>query len=411
MLKINEKRFLDDMEAQAKIGDTGDGGVSRPALSPADIEVRLWFQNRVESDGIEFIADGAGNLSARLPSDNPDAKTLLIGSHLDSVKNGGRFDGALGVLSALETLRTIRDAGQKLPFHLEAISFTDEEGSILGMMGSSALAGTLTLEELQNPRGGRTALVEGMNFLEISDETALAAKRDRSTLLGYFELHIEQGTRLEESNTDIGVVTSLVGVYSYWLRFLGKAAHAGTMPMEKRRDALWGASDFVQRAKTTIMEQFTPGVVNFGRLHIQPGAFNIVPAEVDLAMEFRHGDAEQLHDMQGELLHLALHAAQDNDLILDVNQLEDVAPGVMDEQFISALESAADQLNLSHKRMMSFALHDAQTMSRIVPSAMFFVPSVNGISHNPKEFTKPEDCINGANVLLNAVLYLAETMG
>jgi len=407
MLKINEARFNQDMDVLAKIGDTGDGGVSRPALSAEDMEAREWFKTRVEADGFELIADGAGNLSARLAADNANARTLLIGSHLDSVRNGGRFDGALGVLSALETLRTIRDSGQKLPFHLEAISFTDEEGSLLGLMGSAALSGQLTREELKNPRGGRENLLAGMANIGINDETTLAAKRDPASLVGYLEVHIEQGTRLEESKTDIGVVTSLVGVQTYWLRFLGKAAHAGTMPMDKRKDALWGATDFVRKAKTTVMEQFSPGVVNCGMLNIQPGAFNIVPAEVELALEFRHGDPDQLKAMGQELLHLALESAQDNNLTLELNQVEETVPALMDEGFMSALEAAADKLDLSHKRMMSFALHDAQMMGRIVPSAMFFVPSVKGVSHNPKEYTKPEDCINGANVLLNAVLKIA----
>lgn len=407
MLKINEQRFLSNMDALSQIGDTGDGGVSRPALSPADVEARDWFKSQVSADGFEFVADGAGNLSARIASDNPGAKTLLIGSHLDSVRNGGRFDGALGVLSALETLRTIRDAGQKLPFHLEAISFTDEEGSLLGLMGSAALSGQLTPEELKNPRGGRENLLAGMANIGITDETALAAKRDPDSLVGYFEVHIEQGTRLEESKTDIGVVTSLVGVQTYWLRFLGKAAHAGTMPMDKRKDALWGATDFIRKARTTVMEQFSPGVVNCGMLNIQPGAFNIVPAEAELALEFRHGDPDQLQAMGQELLHLALESAQDNNLTLELNQVEETVPALMDEGFISALEAAADKLDLTHQRMMSFALHDAQMMGRVVPSAMFFVPSVKGISHNPKEYTRPADCINGANVLLNAVLEIA----
>lgn len=407
MLKINEQRLLNDLEELAEIGATPEGGVSRPALSPADVAGRRWFRQRVADAGLEFRQDGAGNLSAVLPAADPSAPTLLAGSHLDTVPNGGRFDGALGVLAALEALRTIREADRELPVHLEAISFTDEEGAVLGLLGSHAVAGQLTPEDLEQPRGGRETLELGMQRLGITCESLLSARRDPENLVAFVELHIEQGTRLEEAGTDIGVVTSIVGIRSHWLHFHGEAAHAGTTPMDRRSDAFWGAMAFVQRARETVMSHFTPGVMNCGQLHVEPGAFNIVPAEARLALEFRHGTEEQLDGMEEVLLGLAGEVAQEFNLGLDIQPAARCTSAPLDEHVIHAIENAAEKLGLSHTRLISFAGHDTQSMSAVTPSAMLFVPSVDGISHNPRERTRDEDVINGANVVLHALLKLA----
>jgi N-carbamoyl-L-amino-acid hydrolase len=379
-------------------------------MSPADVEGRDWFRQRVQADGFEFRQDGAGNLSAVLPSADPNARTLLFGSHLDSVPNGGRFDGALGTLAALGALRAIRDAGLKLPVHLEVISFTDEEGEVVGLLGSQAVSGQLKPADLEQPRGGRDKLEAGMQRLGLTREGILAAKRDPQSLVAFVELHIEQGARLGDSRTDIGVVTAIVGIRSYWLRFVGQAAHAGTMPMLRRADALWGASDFVRRARELVIARFSPGVMNCGMISAQPGAFNIVPAEVRLALEFRHASDAQLDETQAALLALAQEAAADNHLTLEVEHAGSIVPSPMDERVVQAIESAADACGLAHTRLLSFAGHDTQAMSKLVPSAMLFVPSVDGISHNPREFTRPQDVVNGANTLLNTVLALAERL-
>ena len=409
MLTINRERFLQDLDDLARIGATAEGGVSRPALSAEDVAGRNWYKEKVVEAGLEFHSDGAGNLSAVLRSDHPDAKTLIVGSHLDSVLDGGRFDGSLGVLSAFEAICTIKEAGVSLPFHVEAISFTDEEGSILGLVGSMALAGKLHAEDLQNPRGGRDTLVPGMERIGISDETVMAARRDPSTLHGYIEVHIEQGTRLEEAGIDIGVVTAMVGIRSAAVRFLGAAAHAGTMPMDRRRDALWGASEFVLQARELGMEQFTPGVVNVGKINAKPGAFNIVPAEVELALEFRHSTLEMMDALQESLFALAESVAQQYGLRVEIELGHTVPPAPMDGEMMKMVEQATKKLGLSHTQLLSFAGHDAQIMSQVTPSALYFVPSVGGISHNPKEYTKPDDCVNGANVMLQSILLLAES--
>lgn len=407
MLTINATRLLSNLESLAQIGRTPASGVSRPALSEADVAGRDWFRQRIQEAGLQFRADGAGNLSAVLPAKNPAAKTVLAGSHLDTVPNGGRFDGALGVLSALEALQTIKEAGLSLPCHLEAISFTDEEGAMGTMVGSRAFTGQLGPDDLSDSRQPG-ALVAGLQRLGLSKADVLSVRRDPATLAGYVELHIEQGTRLESQKLDIGVVTSIVGIRSFWLTFEGKAGHAGTTPMDVRADALRGAAEFVVQAQQQVWQRYSPGVMNCGQLQVEPGSFNIIPAQAKLALEFRHGTEAELDRMQADLLALARQIAQKQGLGFAA------APGglcvaqSMAEPLVQMVEAAATQLGLSHTRLLSYAGHDAQSLAAIVPSVLFFVPSVNGISHHPDEFTRDKDVVNGANVMLHTLLRLAE---
>ncbi len=408
MLTINTERLLRLLDNLAEIGATAAGGVSRPALSEADMKARAWLKEQAEFYGLNYREDSAGNLSVILPAEDANAKTLLVGSHLDTVPNGGRYDGALGVLAAFEALLTLKEAYRKLPYHLECISFTDEEGTLVGLLGSSALCGTLTAEDLTAPRGGRERLLAGLKRANLTEEGLLNAHRDPATLAAFLELHIEQGTRLEEANIDIGVVTSIVGIRSYWIEYLGDAAHAGTTPMDKRADAFWGAAAFAQQARDMVMERFYPGVINIGAVELAPGAFNIVPARARLALEFRHGSETELNAMWAELQSLARDIAQVYNLSVQITHSGSIPAAPLNDGVIAAIEHAADTLGLSHTRLMSFAGHDTQNLSRITPAAMLFVPSVGGISHNPREYTRARDVVNGANVVLHTLLKLAQ---
>ncbi len=408
MLKINTTRLIQNIEALAQIGRTAVGGVSRPALSEADLAGRRWFEQQVKSAGLRFQADGAGNLSAILPAARPDAPTLLAGSHLDTVPNGGRFDGALGVLAALEALQTIREAGLALPYHLEAISFTDEEGSVLGMLGSRALTGQFTQTDLTHFRQDSDQLAAGLARLSLAESGIFSARRQPERLAGFIELHIEQGARLEEAGLQIGVVTAIVGIRSYWLFFRGSAGHSGTTPMDKRADALWGAADFVTRARKMVTTRFSPGVMNCGQIALAPGSFNIIPAEVRLALEFRHGSEDKLDQMEAALLELAGEIAEQYHLSLSSELTEVCRAAPLDKSMMQTVETAATRLGLRQTRLLSLAGHDAQTLSPFTPTALIFVPSVGGASHSPLEYTQDEDVINGANVLLQTLLVLAE---
>jgi len=245
-LRVNPDRMLAAFNQLALIGATSDGGVDRVTFSETHLAARKWFKEEIEKSGLEFRTDGAGNYSAFLSSSPPDGghrkipvrgdQTLLLGSHLDSVPNGGRFDGALGVMAALEVLKTVKESGINLKsrtepsrsVNLEAIDFTDEEGTLVGLLGSAALAGHLSQKDLVSPRGGRDKLVEGMARADLSDKSMLNAARPKDSLAGYLELHIEQGKRLERAGMDIGIVSAIVGIWSYRLAFIGRADHAGT---------------------------------------------------------------------------------------------------------------------------------------------------------------------------------------
>lgn len=406
MLTINSSRLLANLEELGQIGAAAAGGVSRPALSQADVAGRDWFKRRVLAAGLQFRADGAGNLSALLPAQHSEAKTVLAGSHLDTVPNGGRFDGALGVLCALEALQTIKEAGVKLPCHLEAISFTDEEGAVVSMLGSRALTGQLTPADLRDIRQPG-ALDAGLRRLKLTRADVLAAGRNPATLAGFVELHIEQGRRLESQQLDLGVVTAIVGIRSFWLHFTGQAGHAGTTPLAARADALRGAAAFVLAAQQLVQERHSPGVMNCGQIQVEPGSFNIIPARVRLALEFRHGTEAELEAMQADLLTLAGTVAGQHGLEFSSEAVDACRAAAMDAALIGLVERTAAELGLTSTRLLSFAGHDSQTMSAITPTALFFVPSVNGISHNPAEFTHPKDVVNGANVLLHTLLQLA----
>lgn len=414
-LRVNADRMLASFNELASIGATGDGGVHRPALSESHLAARIWFREEVERSGLEFRIDGAGNHSAVLTFEHSNpwsgsgqaVPTLLLGSHLDSVPNGGRFDGALGVIAALEVLKTIKENGVQLKVQLEAIDFTDEEGTLVGLLGSAALTGHLHAELLQNPRGGRANLIEGMKRAGLSDESILTAARPKESIAGYLELHIEQGKRLERAGIDIGVVSAIIGITSYRLSFIGRADHAGSTTMQDRLDASLGASAFTLEAREYVMKYFPNCVVNVGNMEFKPGAFNIVPAQVDVSLEFRSADALEFDNLESDLLSLALAQATLFGLDLKPDFRGRHAPTPMSDSVQRAFVDSCDTLGLSHTSLVSGAGHDGQSFAGVCPMGMIFVPSVNGTSHSPHEFTKWEDCINGANVLLQAALILA----
>jgi len=406
-LRVNSDRMLASFNKLALIGATAAGGVNRPTFSEAHLAARKWFREEIERSGLEFRIDGAGNHSAVLTSERSNVPTLLLGSHLDSVPDGGRFDGALGVIAALEVLRTVKESGIKLNVNLEAIDFTDEEGTLVGLLGSAAIAGHLHPEMLKSPRGGRDNLVEGMQRAGLTDESMLSAVRPKDSFAGYLELHIEQGKRLERAGIHIGIVSAIVGIWSYRLSFIGRADHAGSTTMDDRLDASLGASAFTLAAREMVMKDFPGCVVNIGKMDFAPGAFNIVPARVDVSLEFRSPDEEEFKRLDAALLLLANTEATRFGLELKYENLGKHSPSIMSNNVQQAYAEACDDLGLTHTSLTSGAGHDGQSLADLCPVGMIFVPSVNGTSHSPKEFTKWEDCINGANVLLQAVLRLA----
>src|SRR5436190_7931344 len=396
----------EDFDALAAIGATPAGGVDRPSLGEAHLAARAWFLDRAATAGLVTRVDRAGNHSAILPAAGP---TLLLGSHLDSVPNGGRYDGALGVVAALHVLLAVRASGVQLPVTLEAIDFTDEEGTLVGLLGSEALAGTLTPEVLRSPRGGREALLAGLERAGLNEEELASARRDPASLAGYLELHIEQGPVLEHAGAHIGLVTGIVGARSFSLVFSGLAAHAGTTPMDARRDAGLAAAAFAVAANRLVVRDFPGCVATVGDLRLEPGAFNVVPGSARVAIEYRSLELEELDALESALLREAHAAAAAHALDVEATPVGRWEPTALDPDFRAAVARAAVDLGLSTMELQSGAGHDAQALAAITPSAMIFVPSDGGVSHDPREHTSWEHCVNGANTLLRAALELSRS--
>lgn len=408
-VKINEERLRRDFEELIEIGATMDGGISRLALSNEDLEARAWLADQFIDAGLLVRDDDAGNLSGVLHSTASNARTLMIGAHLDSVPNGGRYDSSVGVLGALECSRALKEAAVDLPFHLEVIDFTDEEGCWQSLFGSRALTGNLPPLQSNEASGDigpfRAALFRaGIHPAEINK-----ARRNLDTLFGYLELHIEQGYRLDDASVDIGVVTGIVGRTTYHLTFYGEASHSGTTAHEKRRDALQGAAAYISTAHEFVRAHYPNGVFNCGNIQVLPGAFNIIPAEARLTLECRHADKDVLAEMESALIRLAQEEASRRNLSINVRRVIHMPVAPMDETIMGCIENACQLNQASHMRLTSYAGHDAQMFSGFTPCGMIFIPSVGGISHSPREFTEWHHVVKGVEVLLSTILLLAQT--
>lgn len=402
-LMINESRFRENFEELSRIGATAEGGVDRPAFSDAHTEARAWFRERVLEAGLGINIDGAANHSVTLPQHGAD-KTLLLGSHLDSVPNGGRFDGALGVVAALEVLQTVKDAELQLPVHMEAIDFTDEECKYVEFLGSRAFTSLLEAPNFSIHADDPDEFGKIIASKGLSKHSILTCGRDPSNYIGYMELHIEQGSRLEEKGFHLGIVTSIVGISSLLITFKGRADHAGTTPMPSRLNAGLGASAFNLTLPKIIEDQFPDCVANVGKMVFSPGASNVVPERVEVLCEFRAPDDLRADELENALLSGASEVADQYGLGLDINVLGRSKAAPMNPELQNVIGASARALGLNSMRLASGAGHDAQVLANFTSTGMILVPSVAGISHNPKEFTKWEDCVNGANALLGSAI-------
>ena len=410
-LTINADRMREDFNALAVIGATLEGGVNRVALSTEDWQARLWLADCIEAAGLALRDDDAANLGGVLRSPQPGARTLLIGSHLDSVPNGGRYDGSVGVLAALECLRVIREAGLALPVHLEMINFTDDEGTWHSLFGARALAGTLPPETTSSARVENTSFRAALGRVGLDLQDVPNASRDPHDLAGYLELHIEHGTRLETAGAKIGVVTNIVGRTTYEIVFHGQAGHSGTTDMYRRRDALRGAAQFITRAHDAMRARYGDGIFHCGDISVQPGKYNIIPSEARLVVEVRHISERLMAEMETAMTQIARECAAAHALTVDIQPRIHMPAATMAAGFMDAIEQSAAALSLPSMRLASYAGHAAQVLSKITPCGMIFIPSAGGIGHSPREYTAWDDVVAGAQTLLQAIVRLATQPG
>ena len=395
MLQVNPKRFLNSLHRLREFGAVGAGkGVVRPAYSPQDIAARDWIAQQMRSAGLDARFDPVGNLFG-LASEN----SLLVGSHTDSQPEGGWLDGALGVMAALEIAIASKECGGP---PVSVVNFQDEEGRFGVTTGSAVWSGQLSLESADQ-------LIDrsGISF---SDARKTLGDRcgdfiDPRHFNGFVEMHIEQGPSLDRAWQKIGVVTDIVGIRDLNITFCGAQNHAGTTPMDVRQDAFQALAKFNQLLNDRFRNIVTPQTVwTIGHVALHPNAASIVPGKVMFSMQWRDGDAHRLLQMENVVRDTASDIARDQNMSLSFGTLRGLDPVAMDEKMQLALQISAGEIApKAWRSMVSGALHDATNVAALMPTAMLFVPSINGVSHDFSEDTAEEDLVTGLKVLARAV--------
>ena len=407
-LRINATRLWDSLMELARIGATPKGGVKRLTLTDEDRSARDLFCRWAREAGLAVEVDGIGNIFARRSGTDASLAPIAMGSHLDSQPSGGKFDGAYGVMAGLEVLRTLNDAGVRTRAPLEVVSWTNEEGSRFQpvMMGSGVFTGTFSLGEVRVQ-----ADLEGKTVGAELERIGYAGDARPHRLGGYFEAHIEQGPVLENEGKTIGVVQGALGQRWYDVTITGQDAHAGPTPMERRQDALIGASRFVLEVNRIAREfpDYARGTVGF--MLVKPNSRNVIPGEVHTAVDFRNAKLPTLDAMCEALKRAAKAIEAECRVTIELRETVHFRPCEFDATLVGHVRAAAAALGHAHRDIVSGAGHDAVSIARIAPAAMVFVPCAGGISHNEIESATPADLAAGCDVLLHAALKAAGIAG
>nr|BFD43376.1 Zn-dependent hydrolase [Pseudomonas sp. FFPRI_1] len=402
MLKINGQRLWASLMAMAEIGATARGGSCRLALSDEDQAGRELFARWCREAGLTLSVDPIGNLFARRPGLDPDAAPVMMGSHLDTQPEGGRFDGVYGVLAGLEVLRRLNDLGIQTRKPLEVAVWTNEEGARFtpAMFGSAVFTGVMTLASALAVRDAA-----GISVAEALERTGYAGSRPLGGQVdAYFEAHIEQGPILEDNAKSIGVVSGGQAIRWLDVQVQGMAAHAGTTPMPLRQDALYGAGQMILAVEQLAADFAPQGLTTVGELSIAKSSRNTIPGVVDFTVDLRHHQDEQIAAMEQQVQERLQAIAAQRGLKVSINR-HWVSPATpFDADCVAAVQQAVDALGYAQQSIVSGAGHDAILLARYCPTAMVFIPCVGGLSHNEAEDVLPEDVCQGADVLLNAVL-------
>ena len=401
-IRINSQRIESRIFELAKFGRNDIGQNYRVAYSKGDIEGRTWFFDLMKKAGLDPIRDEAGNLIGKRKGKNPSLKPIGFGSHIDMVPDGGNYDGTLGSLSALEVIEVLNETNTITNHPLEVIIFADEEGS---MIGSKALSMEIRPEVLKQVSNSGLTVYDGVKGIGGNPDNIKNCLRKKGDLHAFLELHIEQGGILERENLQIGVVEGIVGIEHWEVMVEGFANHAGTTPMNMRQDALLAASKLTIAVNEVVTGIKGNHVGTIGKITASPGAYNVIPGRVKLGLELRDLSSEKIELLFTEIEKRAKTIEKESKTKISfVRQPSVSKPALTDKSLQQIINASAKSLGFTTKFMQSGAGHDSQNISRIAPVAMIFVPSVGGISHSPKEFTKAEDMANGANVLLQTIL-------
>jgi beta-ureidopropionase / N-carbamoyl-L-amino-acid hydrolase len=401
-LQIDAQRLWDSIMDTARIGATAKGGICRLTLTDLDRQVRDWFKAQCEALGCTLTIDEVGNMFALRPGRRTDIAPIAIGSHLDTQPTGGKFDGVLGVLSGLEALRTLQDLGYETNAPLLLINWTNEEGSRFppAMLGSGVFAGVFD-RAYADSREDR----QGVRFGEALEAIGYRGNIGAGSipLTAMFELHIEQGPILEAAGDTIGIVEGVQGMRWYDVTIIGSEAHTGSTPMHLRRNALLAAAKIVQDVDV-IAKAHASSVGTVGQIEVKPNSRNVIPGEVFLTVDFRHPQEAALESMEADLVKAIAAVTAETGTAIDWKRIWNSEPIKFDPECVACVRQGAAMAGLSARSMTSGPGHDAAYIARVAPTAMIFVPSKGGISHNEIESTTFAECAAGAQVLLNAAL-------
>jgi N-carbamoyl-L-amino-acid hydrolase len=402
-LRVSAQRLNQHLMELAKFGQTPEGGTNRVAYSDVDLQARQYAMQLMRDAKLDVSVDVAGNIIGRRAGTGSSLKPLMIGSHIDSVPQGGSYDGQVGSMSSIEVAQTLSDKNVSLKHPLEVIIFENEEG---GTIGSAAISRGLTEKELGLVTNSKKTIRDGIKFIGGDPDSLTSAVRKKGDLAGYLELHIEQGGILYAEKIDIGIVEGIVGINWWDVTIEGFANHAGTTPMNQRHDALLAAAKYVEAVNRVVTSVAGRQVGTVGRIQSFPGAYNVIPGKVATSLELRDLDGAKVEMLFEKIQIEVREIEKSTGTKFDFKQTNKSKAALTDTQFRTAIDESANQLGLTTKAMQSGAGHDAQEIAELCPVGMIFIPSRDGISHSPKEFSKPEDIGNGANVLLHSLLRL-----
>jgi len=402
-LRIDSQRINSHLSELAQFGKTAEGGTSRVAYSDLDLKAREFVMKLMRDAKLEVTVDAAGNIVGRRTGTDQSLKPLMIGSHIDSVPDGGSYDGQVGSMGAIEVAQTLADRNVKLRQPLEVGIFQNEEG---GTVGSAAMARGLTEKDLSVVSNSKKTIREGIKFIGGDPDQVSRPLRKKGDLVAYVELHIEQGGSLYAEKIDIGVVEGIVGVYWWEVTVEGFANHAGTTPMNQRRDALLAAAKYIEAVNRVVTSIPGRQVGTVGKIQVFPNAFNVVPGRVNTSLGLRDLDEAKVQMMFEKIQAEVKQIESATGTKFEFKQVNSSKPALTDNRIRNAIDDSAKSLGFSTKLLPSGAGHDAQEIADLCPVGMIFVPSRDGISHSPREYSKPEEITNGVNVLLQTVLKL-----
>ncbi|HZH93862.1 MAG TPA: Zn-dependent hydrolase [Tissierellaceae bacterium] len=410
-MKTKVERIKKDIEELAKFNSSTEGGLTRFSLTREDRMAREYLKDQLCKLDVKIYEDNAGTLFARREGTDPQAPAIMIGSHFDSVKNGGNFDGPAGVVMALEIFRALEENNIKTRYPLEFVAMIEEEGGRFGsgVFGSRAMAGLVDYDQLERNRDrDGISMAQALRDFGFEPEKVAEAKRNKEDVKAFIELHIEQGPILEKEGKDLGIVDFIVGINEFRVQVDGRPDHAGTTPMDMRADALGVASKVVAEIDSYPVPENNGTVATVGVLEIKPGAANIVPAQVVFTVDIRSKDEGSIANVKKKIMARLEALTEGTDVTYTVTEMLDVKPVKMNEEMVRLFKESAEEKGFTYRNMLSGAGHDAMVMAAVTEVGLVFVPSRDGRSHCKEEWTDYDQLQKGIELIYDTILKLGE---